>query len=324
MRAGEAGRVVIDTSDPATRRTGIGGSDAAAILGLNPYQTRYAVAVEKIHGVKPAEDAESRERMDWGKRLEPLLRSAFEERTGMPVHVAGSFVRHPEHEWMYANPDGFLWSGLDIVDDEAFCTRWASTVPQELVEMGPGLFEGKCSGVFDAAEWGDSNDQLIPVHYYVQAQHYMAVTDRAWCGFGCLLNGNKFIVRWAVRDEAFIAGRLIPELEKFWAETQQGLLSEPMDPFIDEQVLRALHRESAGSRVELTDEQTRAVYRWADAHEQKARSERQEAALKLAVKSAMGTASIGKLTTGEQITFKTDSAGRRLLRAPHKPSTRKP
>jgi predicted phage-related endonuclease len=35
-----------EASDPIQRRTGIGGSDAASILGLNPYASRYSVAVE--------------------------------------------------------------------------------------------------------------------------------------------------------------------------------------------------------------------------------------------------------------------------------------
>lgn len=313
----------MDASDPSTRRTGIGGSDAAAILGLNPYQSRYAVAVEKVHGIKAHEDEESLERMEWGKRLEPLLRAAFEDRTGMVVELAPAFIRHPEYPFLFANPDGFLWAGTDDVDGEPWSTRWATNVPSELVDAGPGLFEGKCSGVWDAGTWGDDRDPIVPVHYHVQAQHYMMVTGRTWAGFGCLLNGNKFIIRWSLRDDAFITGRLLPELVKFWEEVQAGYISAPTDPFIDEQVMRALHRESAGTSIELTDEQTRAAYRWAGLHEQKSTCERQEKLAKLAVQSAMGAASIGKLTTGEQITFKTDSAGRRRLLTPHKPPSRK-
>lgn len=303
----------MDPSDQTLRRTGIGGSDAAAILGLNPYQTRYAVAVEKVHGVKPPEDADSRERMDWGKRLEPLLRSAFTERTGLSLGAGAAFVRHPDRPYLFANVDG-LSDGLRLRHHD-------SIVPEEI--EGAGIFEGKCAGGFDTSDWGNDADPQIPVSYWVQGQHYLAVTGRQWCGFGCLINGNKFIVRWALRDDKFIDEHLYPELEKFWREVETGTVSEPTDPFIDEQVLRVLHREEPGRVAELTDEQTRAVYRWATAHEQKASSERQERALKLAVQAAMGKASIGKLTTGEQITYKTDSAGRRLLRAPHKPPARK-
>lgn len=307
----------MNASDQTIRRTGIGGSDAAAILGLNSYQTRYAVAVEKLHGLRPAEDAESRERMDWGKRLEPLLRGAFMERTGLYVEAGAAFVRHRDRPYLFANVDGLI--------DRNMLTQPTAIVPREIVELGGdnGVFEGKCAGGFDTSDWGDDNNLLIPVSYWVQGQHYLAVTGRAWCGFGCLLNGNKYIVRWALRDDRFIEERLYPELEKFWGEVERRELADPVDPFIDDQVLRLLHREKSGTVVNLTDEQTRAVYRWAQAHEQKGSAERQEKALKLAVQAAMGEASIGKLTTGEQITFKTDSAGRRKLLAPHQPPARK-
>ena len=303
----------MDASDQTIRRTGIGGSDAAAILGLNPYQTRYAVAVEKIHGVRAPEDSASRERMDWGKKLEPLLRAEFETRTGLHVETGGAFVRHPSAPFLFANVDG-LCDGLRLRHHD-------STVPEEI--EGPGVFEGKCAGGFDVSDWGDDGNPLVPVQYYVQSQHYLLVTDRAWCGFGCLMNGNRYIVRWVLRDDAFIEGRLVPELTKFWGEVERREVADPVDPFIDEQILRLLHREVPGYVVDLTDEQTRSVYRWSAAHEQKASAERQEKALKLAVQTAMGKASIGNLTTGEQITFKTSSDGRRLLRAPHKPPTRK-
>lgn len=303
----------MDASDQTIRRTGIGGSDAAAILGLNPYQSRYAVAVEKIHGVRAPEDATARERMDWGKRLEPLLRSAFMERTGLYVEAGASFVRHPELSFLFANVDG-------LVEDNALTSR-NLIVPDEIA--GPGVFEGKCAGGFDVSDWGDDGNPLVPVQYYVQGQHYLLVTGRAWCGFGCLMNGNRYIVRWVLRDDQFIETRLVPELTKFWGEVERREVADPVDPFIDEQILRLLHREVSGSIVDLTDEQTRTVYRWSSAHEQKASAERQEKALKLAVQAAMGKASIGKLTTGEQITFKTSSDGRRLLRAPHQPPARK-
>lgn len=306
----------MDASDQTLRRTGIGGSDAAAILGLNPYQSRYALAVEKIHGVRAPEDPASRERMDWGKKLEPLLRAEFTERTGLHVDDGLSFVRHPSLAYVFANVDGLV-NRLSPDHD--------ANVPPEIRELGfdRGVFEGKCAGGFDITDWGDESHPMVPVHYYVQAQHYLLVTGRAWCGFGCLMNGNRYIVRWVTRDDELIETRLVPELVKFWGEVERREVPDPTDPFIDEQILRLLHREVPGFVVDLTDEQTRAVYRWAAAHEQRASGERQEKALKLAVQAAMGTASIGKLTTGEQITFKTSSDGRRLLRAPHKPPARK-
>ncbi len=47
-----------EASDPKLRATGIGGSDAASILGLNPYASRYTVAVDE--GLRDLREADRR------------------------------------------------------------------------------------------------------------------------------------------------------------------------------------------------------------------------------------------------------------------------
>ena len=320
-----------DTSDPTLRATGIGGSDAAAILGLSGYGSPYTVAMEKVAGIKESRTDEEQERLDWGKALEPLIIAAFERKTGMRVGPGAAWARHHNAPFLFANVDGLIPGA----DEEAFeftgdpateparviaCTpagaAWAPIVPAELRDLGPGIFEGKCAGADDG--WGTTNDPRVPTSYWAQAQHYMAVLDRRWTGFGALINGNRLEVRFVLRDDAWIAGVWLPRLTTFWTDIQAGRLPDPFDPDTDGPVLRARFPEGAAGARSLTDAETRTVYAWQAAHEEAARAKRQSDSLGLTVRAMMADHSVGRLTTGEVITYKLTASGSRTLRQPHK------
>lgn len=344
-----------EASDPALRATGIGGSDAAAILGLNPYSSRFTVACEKVHGVCEKRTAAEEERLQLGKDLEPVVRRAFERKTGMEVEAAPAFVRHPAHPFIYANCDGL------IPGSEEAAVRWTSIVPDEIRgEGGDGIFEGKTASGGAADAWGTAHDPRVPVTYWVQVQHYMLVTGLRWAGLGCLVDAARLEVRFVVRDDAWIDGVLLPALLEFWSDVERGDVGAPAEPG-DMDVLRAVVDEEAhdwGDRVaqlearvaelrkakapkdeiaaverqllaavnagsvDLGDEETREVYRWAEAQRIAGETETEEKRLRLRVCEILGSASIGRLTTGELITWKTTSNGQRRLREPFKPKAR--
>ncbi len=84
------------------RRRGIGGSDAAAILGLNPWVSPFDVYLDKLGLSDPKPDTEA---MRQGRDLEEYVAQRFVEATGKEVQVAPAMFQHPEHEWMLANVD---------------------------------------------------------------------------------------------------------------------------------------------------------------------------------------------------------------------------
>jgi putative phage-type endonuclease len=305
-----------DTSDPTLRATGIGGSDAAAILGLSGYGTPYSVAMEKVAGIKEARSEEEQERLDWGKALEPLIIAAFERKTGMRVGPGTAWARLPGMPFLFANVDGLIPGADDVEHWGHASERWSPIVPAELRDLGPGIFEGKCAGADDG--WGTARDPQVPTSYWAQAQHYMAVLDRRWTGFGALINGNRLEVRFVLRDDAWLAKVWLPRLTEFWENIQAGRLPDPLDPDVDGPVLRDRYPNGAGGRKALDDAETRAVYAWQTALEEAARSKRLSESLGLRVRAIMGDHSIGTLTTGEQITYKLTAADSRTLRQPHK------
>jgi len=182
----------------AERRQGIGGSDAAAICGESRWATPMSGWRGKVGGRVDDSDSEAAE---WGRRLEPVVREAVAEKTGLRIEPCNLQLAHPEHDWMLANIDGFAWSE----------------------ENGWGVYEGKTAGVWVADEWDDDD---VPAAYLIQGQHYLAVTGLDWCCYGVLIGGQRLAIRWVRRDDALIASLIKLEAE-FWQRVVEERMPEP-------------------------------------------------------------------------------------------------
>jgi len=179
----------------AERRKGIGGSDASTIAGVNQFSSRYELWLDKT-GQLPEKHQTSA--MRWGTLLEPSLRQAFVEDTGLVVHRAG-LMRSKSHPFMQVSLDGNVGDG--------------------------GIFESKCTNWRMADDW--DNDQIAD-HAEVQVQHGLAVTGRTHAHVVALIDGNDFQVRRVERDEAFIT--LLTEMEQeFWDKYVLGNTAPPVD-----------------------------------------------------------------------------------------------
>lgn len=180
------------------RRTGIGGSDAAAALGLSPWMSPVALWVDKREGTK--QDAQP-ERFEWGHRNEPTIADAFADRTGFEVIDRPVMLRSLRWDFMLANPDRF------VVEKDG-----------ELA-----ILECKNVDAHNSREWDDGP----PLHYRLQGQHYLAVCGerftKVW--FAALIGGNRLVTYEVMRDDAFIAEMVAAE-EKFWTMVQLGRMPE--------------------------------------------------------------------------------------------------
>lgn len=84
----------------AARRSGIGGSDIAAICGLSPYQTPYDVWLDKL-GQGEEVDPNS-PGIYWGTVLEDVVAREYAQRTGAKVQRVNTMMRHPEADFALA------------------------------------------------------------------------------------------------------------------------------------------------------------------------------------------------------------------------------
>ena len=168
------------------RTSGIGGSDVASIVGLNPYQSIFQVWMEKTGSMLP--EQKTNDVLHFGHVLEPVIRQEFTDRTGYKVQIRNAIFQHPEHDFMLANVDG-------IIRDED----------------GLAIFEAKTASAFKAKQWEDG----VPWEYILQVHHYMAVLDAKKAFVACLIGGNNFVYHVVERDEDLVD--LLVRLEKdFW------------------------------------------------------------------------------------------------------------
>lgn len=151
------------------RRTGLGGSDAGAVLGVSPWATAHDVWLEKRGEGPPPQDPS--EPMYWGTALEAAVRRAYRERTGLKVHKPRSLIRHPERSWQLGHPDGLA--------------------RDRVVEI-------KVTG--SSGGWGEPGSDEVPPAYKAQVGHYMDLTGRRRADiivlFGYKLEAEVFTVEW--------------------------------------------------------------------------------------------------------------------------------
>jgi putative phage-type endonuclease len=122
--------------DQAIRQTGIGASEAAAALGIDPYRSRFALYCEKT-GQVDAKDLSDVEAVEWGTRLEPVVVQAFGERTGR--HVQHNTEQETRRSPVYP----FMLATLD-------------SNQRDLSHYGPGALEVKTTNAYAGEDWKDS------------------------------------------------------------------------------------------------------------------------------------------------------------------------
>lgn len=168
----------------ALRGQYIGGSDAAAVVGLNPYRSPYSLWAEKTGRVPGFEGNLATE---VGTYLEEFVAQKFAEETGKKVRRANQSFLNSDYPWAIANID------REIVGEDAGLEIKTTS------EMNLKKFKG-----------GE-----YPAQYYCQAVHYMAVTGKKRWYLAVLIGNREF--RWFTieRDEDEIKALMDAE-KSFW------------------------------------------------------------------------------------------------------------
>lgn len=260
-----------------SRRKGIGSSDAASILGINPWKSAIQLWGEKTGLIEEADLSEN-EAVEWGIELEDLIARKYARVTKRELERPTHIYRHSEHEWMLGNPDRF------IVGDP----------------RGMGILEIKTTGAHHTADW----EEEAPEYYQVQLQHLLAVTGLSWGSFAVLIGGQKF--RWmdVLRNDNFITF-LISKEEAFWDCVLTG---RAPDPDASESARKALALIYPEEKSEECIDLPEGASQWADEIDRGKELIKEGKALLLRgenmMKAAIGNASIGKLSDGRAYSWK--------------------
>jgi putative phage-type endonuclease len=257
----------------AQRRTGIGGSDAAAVLGVSPWVTPLQLYMRK-RGEIP--EQESSEPMAWGLRLEEVIAKHWQSLDGRKIQRVNRILRHPKHAWCLANLDRVIW-----------CDGHMPVVPRFLeTRIREGL-EVKTASQFARPDWFDGQDEVVPAHYTAQVQHYLAVTGAERWHMAVLIGGSEFITRVIERDEEIIAF-LIEREEVFWVE--HVVVGVPPEP-TSLSDLKLLYRHDNGTDLEADESLASACRALAEVRAEIDAAEVREGELLLAIQRGMGEAS---------------------------------
>lgn len=189
-------------------RKGIGGSDASAILGLNPYKTNQELWMEKKGQMSPV-DISGKSYVKYGNDAEPLLRALFalDYPEYKVEYYDNNMIINKKYPWAHASLDG------ELMDPDG----------------RRGILEIKTTNILQSMQW-EKWDNRIPDNYYIQVLHYLLVTEydfvvlkaqlkRVRDGEVRLTTKHYHIEREEVLDDIEM---LKNEEEKFWHSLQSG------------------------------------------------------------------------------------------------------
>ena len=144
------------------RKNGIGGSDVSALLGISKWKSALELWLDKTG---QAEDLEAdNEAMEWGRIMEPVIRSHFQSVTGKKVVEVKAIMQHTEYPFMLADIDG-------LTEDD---------------QGNPAVLEIKTASEYKRSEW----EEDIPTYYQTQIQHYLCVTGLEKAYVAVLIGGS--------------------------------------------------------------------------------------------------------------------------------------
>jgi putative phage-type endonuclease len=210
------------------RQGGIGSSDAATAVGLNPYKSPLELWAEKTgRVVAHVESPGMEDPRYWGTLLEPFVATAYQEKTGRKVRRVNAVLQHPTFSFMLANIDREVVGSPEVQ-----------------------ILECKTAGEFGARLWKDG----VPEYVQLQVQHQLAVTGQRAADVAVLLCGQQLEIHRIERDDEVIA-RLIVLETKFW-ECVQHDIEPPSDG--SESSARALRQLYPGNDtlLDFTDDET--------------------------------------------------------------------
>jgi putative phage-type endonuclease len=255
-------------SDPETsrddwlelRRTGIGGSDALAVAGMDPWKAPLGVYLEKTGIVEST--VEETPLMRWGNMLEPVLADWFQATTGIEVFRCG-MLGHPTREWQLFSPDRLTADG--------------------------GILEIKTTGMRGAKAWADGK---VADRAAIQLQHGMSVTGLTHGYAVAGIWGEDPVYRIVQRDNDLISDLVQIESE-FWdqvtSDQPPALGRHPAEASL----MQHLYPYGEEDSVDLSPQAYMALSQYVALGKQIKSLKVQQDGLKGAVTAELGTASEG-------------------------------
>lgn len=207
------------------RKTFLGSTDCAAILGLSRYKSPLTLWAEKTGKIEP-ENISGKLAVRLGTKLEPTVAELFQEQTGKQVQKAGGTVFHKDYPFLGATLD------YKLIDEDA-------------------ILEIKTTATWRKEEWANGE---VPAEYLCQVMHQLMVTDADKAYIACLIGNEDLQIREIERDE-----KAIQELRKkevaFWNESVlPGVMPEVITKDDAPTLYKLFPKAQEGAEIDLGDE----------------------------------------------------------------------
>lgn len=249
----------------AERRLGIGGSDAAGILGCSPWATPLTVWMDKTGRAAPKEETLP---MRIGTELEDFVARLYCGETGRRVQRYTRMIH-----------DGCLLGNLDRL------------VIPEGGKVASHKGEVRTDTVLECKTGSRPWDGEVPIHYQTQVQHYMGLVPalrRAHVAYLDLVS-RRFEVYEVERDDVAIEA-MQERLREWWG---RYVARDEMPPPANEDDCRiAWARSNSGKSVTATAEVEASLGRYRELAEEVKRMEAEMSEARCAVLTAMGDAEV--------------------------------
>lgn len=196
------------------RGGGIGGSDAAIIMGYSNWHTNNELWQQKVYGiVKENDDLEDNEMIVYGKTTEDALRTLFQAKFVEYLKVTNTkeVLLRKDKPYLRASLDG----EIEVIKDFVFLG--ADEREYKLKQGMRGIWENKTSYMPRKEKW----DKQIPMQYFCQIIHYLNVT-----GYDFVIvsvekyyqGGSSIIIHFCfMRNEKLTDLKILErEEDKFW------------------------------------------------------------------------------------------------------------
>jgi putative phage-type endonuclease len=180
----------------AERKSGVGGSDIAAVFSLPPYGCARRLWYDK-RDVPADNEQDVTGPMIRGTKLEAIIAEEYAEKTGRTLKENG-LARHEKYPELIVHIDR-------EIDDPARPTTGVlecKTANREL------FFRMKREGLLEG--------------YILQIQHGMLVTGAAWGSFAVLWADGWQLLHWDVEADAALQQQIIDGCTNFWHLVQDG------------------------------------------------------------------------------------------------------
>ena len=266
------------------RKNGIGSSEVATVLGLNPYETPYQLWRRKL-GI----DSQKEENflMKAGHYLEDAVARFWADETGREVikSSAGDWlVQDKARPFLQVSPDRTYW--LD----------------ESRTKDNKGILECKTT-----QKSIDEND--LPKNWFCQVQYQLGVAGMRQGSIAWLMQGRSF----GYQDITFVPeffGWVVEEVEKFWWDNIVGK-KEPEAVNVSDIMLK-YDRHVDGKTEEVDDVVFGAYSKLIDVRDKiselEAKKEELEGKLKMAFKDAEALAYNGRMLA----TWKSDNGRKKF------------